>query len=524
MAAPAAPNLELRGPSQAGRGVQGQYVYWIVMPHLTPETLALTQVKTPAEFTHDSFRELVVEAHTACDITVEETACFLEPHANGLPHFNLLARALTQYRWKKVAEYLLKEHRVHVSFGENVRTWAEGVAYGRVPSEHKPEEGLDKDPVQWHRQGCPTPFEQFLPRRWQQPGFVRKTRLTNLAFFDLCREHALQTETELWAKATELSDAGDRGLLAYLLEADAGAQLAKVLQATGAQEATRRAKLSREALLEEFLAKERCCCHTEGHCYGLMKQVLHANGLDGRFQAEVLAALRTGRAKMRTICLLGAADCGKSFLFKGLRELFKTYERPDGGSYQLEDLVGSELVFLNDFEYDAGAKDWMPWCYFKNFLEGGDIKVGRPKNRGGNTTFKGTAPVFMTAPQEVTLTRRGHEVPGETVQMRKRIRYLVLKFPIPEDMRQEVLRVCPHCSAKVYLEGRCVLDQGVAPPAAPARLAPQPPPQNNEPSPKRPRTAKDCLQELKGLKELLDNGALSQQEFADLKARLLAGT
>ncbi len=78
MAAPAAPNLKLRGPSQVGRGVPGQYVNWIVMPHPTAWTLSLTQVRTPAEFTHDAFRELVAEARAACGITVGETACLLE--------------------------------------------------------------------------------------------------------------------------------------------------------------------------------------------------------------------------------------------------------------------------------------------------------------------------------------------------------------------------------------------------------------------------------------------------------------
>ena len=170
MAAPAVPNLELAGPSQVGRGVPGQYVHWTAMPQPTPETSAQTQVRTPADFTHDSFRELVVEARAACDTMLEETACFLEPRANGLPHLNLLVWALAQHRWKKVAEHLLKERRVHVSFGENVRTWAEGVAHGRVPSEHKREEGLDKDPGQrgknWgtpqrHRQ-LPAPVTRML--------------------------------------------------------------------------------------------------------------------------------------------------------------------------------------------------------------------------------------------------------------------------------------------------------------------------------------------------------------------------
>jgi hypothetical protein len=33
--------------------------------------------------------------------------------------------------------------------------------------------------------------------------------------------------------------------------------------------------------------------------------------------------------------------------------------------------LDKELVLLNDFECDAGAKDWISWGYFKNFLEWG---------------------------------------------------------------------------------------------------------------------------------------------------------
>ena len=70
----------------------------------------------------------------------------------------------------------------------------------------------------------------------------------------------------------------------------------------------------------------------------------------------MLGALRAGRAKKRTICLIGAADGGKSFLFRGFAEIFAVYERPDSGSYQLGDLEGNELVLLNDFTYDEAAR------------------------------------------------------------------------------------------------------------------------------------------------------------------------
>ena len=178
--------LPLSGPGQRGRGVPGQYVYWICMAHPTPETLAKkADIKTPADFSRESFTELVVKVHTESGVTLEETACFLEPHANGQPHLNLLVRSLAQYRWKAIAEGMLNDHAVYVSFGENIRNWAEGVVYGCVASEHKGEECLDQSPTQWHRTGSPTPFEQFLPRQMQQRGFVRKTRMSNLAFFDL---------------------------------------------------------------------------------------------------------------------------------------------------------------------------------------------------------------------------------------------------------------------------------------------------------------------------------------------------
>ena len=96
---------------------------------------------------------------------------------------------------------------------------------------------------------------------------------------------------------------------------------------------------------------------------------------------------------------------------------------------------------------------------------------------------------------------------------------------IPEHKRQEVLRVCAHCTARLYLEGKPLLDspsaraQGVAAASAAAASAPS---SGGRPA-KRPRSAAECLVELRDLKLLLDNGALTQGEFADLKGRLLRG-
>ena len=52
MAVPPAIPLTLEGPAQGGRGVHGQYVYWIVMPYPTEEIVAQSGVKIPDDFDH----------------------------------------------------------------------------------------------------------------------------------------------------------------------------------------------------------------------------------------------------------------------------------------------------------------------------------------------------------------------------------------------------------------------------------------------------------------------------------------
>eukprot|EP00959_Pyramimonas_sp_CCMP1952_P293632 6141101-Pyramimonas_sp.AAC.1 len=151
----AAPRLD--GPAQRGPGHNGQYVYWMCMACPSEETVAAQGIKKPNDFTREAFREACVAAHAHCDLDVVETICFLEPHADGRPHLNLLVRCDQQYRWLPVAKRLLEHHRIHVGFGRNIKTWQEGVIYGTVASEHKQESGLDADFVQWHKAGTPTP-------------------------------------------------------------------------------------------------------------------------------------------------------------------------------------------------------------------------------------------------------------------------------------------------------------------------------------------------------------------------------
>ena len=102
----AVPATELRsdGPPQVGRGVRGQYCYWITMPMLRQEDLLTHGLKKPSEFSREGFIELGVKVHRECGIDVVEAICFLEPHEDGQPHMNLLVRSSRQFRWLPVAQ------------------------------------------------------------------------------------------------------------------------------------------------------------------------------------------------------------------------------------------------------------------------------------------------------------------------------------------------------------------------------------------------------------------------------------
>ena len=160
------------GPKQIGRGVKGQYVYWIVMSHPGDEAVERLGLKVPSEFSREEFSQLVVQAHAEVNVEIVETACFYETHSSGLRHHNCLVRGKAQFKWLRAATRLRSEHNVCVSHGANIKTWAEGVVYGRVASEHKGPEMFNHGYTQWAANGSPAQLEEFTPRSWQAHGFV----------------------------------------------------------------------------------------------------------------------------------------------------------------------------------------------------------------------------------------------------------------------------------------------------------------------------------------------------------------
>ena len=279
----------------------------------------------------------------------------------------------------------------------------------------------------------------------------------NAQVLDIVRQHSLNTEVEVYAFAAVEERQGRRALAAFLAECDnLEGLLRKAHLLTTAVSSLAVSKLSRVEHLANVIRSVRCTCEELGLWHSMATEILNSNHLNGTFQSVMYRILQEGRRKMNNLFIVGPPNCAKSFLLNPLKVLFDTYLQPDGGSYQMEALMGKQVAYLNDFEWDHSEK-WCRWSFFKNFLEGGSLAVARPKNRGGNTVFELDSPVFGTCASPVQLLSKGSRSltvnQMETNQMDKRILYVRLFAQIGDGETRDC-KPCATCAARLYLQGK----------------------------------------------------------------------
>ena len=523
-------NTEPTGPPQQGRGVKGQYVYPITLSMPTEKGRSLG-LRGPEAFSRQSFGDLVAQAYenanygTTKKPVLEEYAIFLEPHESGEPHLAALVRSADRHKWYPIGEWLRKEGHVQVNFGMNIKAWADGVMYFCVASERKSIAGIDYTPHQWSRQGTPTPVRDLLPEKFRNPGVVRKNKLSAMQFLNICREHDIYDETELWAIACTQEDKGDKGLMTFLMEGDPEKSLAKAHKAMGAAEIAKRKKMTRVEILEEAAATACVCPKTFGedrYMHRRLKEIVHLNNIDGAFQSAVFDALFRGRAKGRNIFTVGPSDSGKSTLVKSLATIFRCYKPPDPAgkpTFPLSTLPGKELILLNEFKWDERI---ISWEGFKDLLEGeSDVTVSMPKGAGADIEWKGDAPVVGSVRCRIKkyFADTAREDPDETLQVDNRVEYFELTVVFTRGTTRKDTKMCKACAAKFYLEGRGA-------PAAPAGGTPHFSSSSSSssavaPGTQKKRAAGDLMSQIGELHAQLLAGVWDEDEYQRMKKRIL---
>ena len=249
---------------------------------------------------------------------------------------------------------------------------------------------------------------------YAKPSYIR------LRAYQVCLEHDVLSDEDLWALATSLNAKKEPGLLAFLMDTDDARFLRKVQKVSSAKTAKGRAKKSRTEILEDCAASQ-CVCATADHFYECLKKIMARNGVDGAFQAAVYDAMVHGRQKKKVLFVVGPSDTGKSTLFRALGLLFRVFRMPDRGSYPLSSVKGKEVMFFNDYTFDDRV---LSWAYLKNIMEGGPLPVSMPKNMGEDFEWDSTAPCFGTARQKVSLLLPSGMIHAdESAQMDNRLLY-----------------------------------------------------------------------------------------------------
>ena len=261
-------------------------------------------------------------------------------------------------------------------------------------------------------------------------------------FNDLVNAEKPTNEDELWVLARK-----NRDLLKFMLSRkDLPQLLARVSRAAQAPAVAARLSRSRLQILSECCDRGRCCCPNAGVWHLAATQVCHLNNYKNReLQLAIVEALCKGRAKGRNIFIVGDTNRAKSFTLRPLEMIFKAFVPPDSGSHQLADIQGSEILWLNDFEFSTS---FMTWSRFKDFLEGSALKVAVPKSSGNNYLFTSDAPVFGTSPGIV----KHPAVQKETDQMNSRIKYFHFVHYFDPSVCPEI-KPCAHCFARWLLHG-----------------------------------------------------------------------
>ncbi len=168
----------------------------------------------------------------------------------------------------------------------------------------------------------------------------------------------------------------------------------------------------------------------------------------------VVNALKVGARRGSNVALLGPGGCGKSSLFEPLEQIFKTAEKPQGGSsFPLVNVLDCDVLLWQDYLHDEQT------LRFTDLLslfvgESVGIRVVMTGGNLSNVKHRNRAPAFITGRGPIRFNGREVALKADYEDMMAD-RFTVFSFrsPIPRAMRQQDFPQCGPCCARFFLHG-----------------------------------------------------------------------
>ena len=432
-------------------------------------------------------------------------ACAREEHVNSGHHYHVAINFSSRIRWQSVSKRLAEEKGIFVNFQSFQTKYAHAWRYiskedcyvylsdnhprmMKLPSKNmQPPQrhrgaGQSADqsassrgsiplpPSASSRGSIPLPLSQTNTQQSSQASNHSQsrdvvTRLSKIQVAQIITENDIRNETSLYSLSRHFLDAEQPELANFLINHSRDVQNliktawllndAPEIESRGLQTCIERL---REHLNTDHAVDEEHGWSCDGRWLRCALQILQRNRISLQlWQEKFQNCLRFGRGKKYNVFLLGIRNCGKTFLLRPLREIYKTFCSPATGSFNWVGAEESEVILLNDFRYpaiDKGADKIMDWQQLLNLLDSDPLYLQAPKNwYASNLEWTKRQPIFGNGPSKIQYIKSGEVNQVETDMMDARINYFHLTSPIPDDELDTTLVPCARCFAHLILNG-----------------------------------------------------------------------
>lgn len=407
-----------------------------------------------SRFNRRTFAEAVLSLFNNGKAKVIKWVCAMENHRDGGKHFHLAVKLSKLKRWKAIKKGMMDLHDVVLHFSDIHTDYSDAWHY--VTKEDKEVIQSPNHPVEIRRTAPRTQRGSAQTkgngiRKKNAKGKEKVSRLSPLAFTQLIRKHNIRRLVELYSLMKKEERSGNFAVAEFFHNRKKSKVEELITNTWDIEESDadlKREKMSRLEILSKYMEETPCSCN--GQWLVLALQTLANNHISREdFASSVVTLLDDGRKKGTNILVKGESDCGKSFLFFPLKEIFHCFANPASSTFNWLGVEKAEVIFLNDFRWSPQV---IPWFQLLQLLEGDEVKFPAPKNHTKeNIIFKRDSPVFATSVDEIVSNKVGSLMVKETKMMKKRWKVFEFTHEIPEEEIKEV-KPCGVCFGKLITD------------------------------------------------------------------------
>ena len=297
----------------------------------------ITCSQVDSRLSREAFAEVVVNAFESTDPNSKskllQWVCSQEKHKDGGQHFHMAVKLSSRRRWMKVREHVDNHHSLKLNFSSRHVNYYS--AYQYTTKEDLLYIESTNHPVLTNAPKTQQASERSSKKRTKtakkDQKRVRKSRLSVYEVSQIAVEKGIKTRLEFLALAKSQKDEGKTDLAEFianrgLKNLDEAISIGwKMENAPSNLERTRQSRL--ETLTK--LLSINCIDGCQGQWLTMAKEVLRSNEInENEFSQAVQTLLVNGRGKYRNIMILGAANCGKTFLLNPLNAIYNCFTNP----------------------------------------------------------------------------------------------------------------------------------------------------------------------------------------------------